>query len=248
VAIRDYLLQRVDELYDSMRQPRSILDVGCGDGRLVIDLDLRYPGCAFGFDLPAAQPRCRTKVLRSPLAGRFDAAFRFGPAERSLPFPDRSMQLVVSNQVVEHVADLDAYFAGCARVLDHGGSMLCVFPPWSHPLEAHTGVPFAHWLPGGPARRGLIGASHRLRGVPRRQHDEDVARYWDRWLTEKTVYRHPWEVTRVAKRYFGRAGSDAAAYLQSLPGGSVAGRIPGAQWIPFFGLNACFVFSEPRPS
>ncbi len=50
----------------------------------------------------------------------------------ALSFPAGSLDLIVSNDVFEHVADPRRGFAECARVLKPGGVMLATFPffPW----------------------------------------------------------------------------------------------------------------------
>jgi SAM-dependent methyltransferase len=46
----------------------------------------------------------------------------------SLSFPDGSLDLIVSNDVFEHVPNPDKAFAECARVLKRGGTMLATIP------------------------------------------------------------------------------------------------------------------------
>lgn len=45
-----------------------------------------------------------------------------------IPLPDRSVDCVFSSNVLEHVRDLDALLAECARVLRPGGRMVHVMP------------------------------------------------------------------------------------------------------------------------
>lgn len=51
-----------------------------------------------------------------------------------LPFEDRSFDLVISFQVIEHVEDVDAYLAEIHRVCRPGGTILIVTPNRNHRL------------------------------------------------------------------------------------------------------------------
>ena len=44
------------------------------------------------------------------------------------PFPDGAFDVVISNEVLEHVTDLDAALADTARILARGGTFLATFP------------------------------------------------------------------------------------------------------------------------
>jgi SAM-dependent methyltransferase len=82
----------------------SILDFGCGSApyaSLFTSRGARYTGADFGGDADITVDQ----------AGLLDA-------------PDGSFDVVVSFQVLEHVRDLDTYFAEARRVLRPGGRLL----------------------------------------------------------------------------------------------------------------------------
>ena len=90
---------------------------------------------------------------------RFKAAF---PAVRTvradgrdLPFADREFDLGFSNAVVEHV---DGGRDGQRRFVHElcrvAGRVFVTTPNRFFPLEVHTLLPFAHWLP--PSARGRV--------------------------------------------------------------------------------------------
>lgn len=76
-----------------------------------------------------------------------------------LPFDGDSFDIVLSDQVIEHVEDLGAFVRGIDRVSRHGSEGLHVFPATWRPVEPHLRTPFVHWLPKGRARRAAIRAA-----------------------------------------------------------------------------------------
>jgi SAM-dependent methyltransferase len=69
----------------------------------------------------------------------------------SLPFPDDSFDVVVSNQVLEHVGDEDRqlfHLREIRRVLTEKGYAYLAFPNRWAPIEPHFRVPLLTWLPG----------------------------------------------------------------------------------------------------
>ena len=105
------------DLIDRMRpsEPRgSVLDIGCGTGRLLGTAALRWPGTRlFGVD-PAVRMISEAARLRPSVA------FHVASAE-GLPFPDRSMDLVLSSLSFHHWADQSKGLREIKRVLRPGG-------------------------------------------------------------------------------------------------------------------------------
>jgi ubiquinone/menaquinone biosynthesis C-methylase UbiE len=102
----------------SPRPGDHVLDVGCGPGLLVRDLagSVGPEGRVHGLDpsapmLAVARQRCSDQPWVSFETG--DAA--------ALPFPDASLDAVVSTQVYEYVPDIPGALAEIARVLRPGG-------------------------------------------------------------------------------------------------------------------------------
>ena len=64
-----------------------------------------------------------------------------------LPFPDNYFDLVLSNQVFEHVADLGQALEELERVTKPSGKMVSLFPSRDVLIEWHLRLPLVHWIP-----------------------------------------------------------------------------------------------------
>jgi SAM-dependent methyltransferase len=126
-----------------------VLDYGCGAGGLVTLLrddgadaygaDVFYEGADYSDD-PGFAP-----LLAGGFVREIDSGGR-------IPFEDGHFDLVVSNQVFEHVEHLEAVIAEVDRVLAPGGTVYHHFPSREVWREAHIGIPFAHRMPAGRLR------------------------------------------------------------------------------------------------
>ena len=125
-------------------------------------------------------------------------------AER-IPFDDASFDVVLSNQVFEHVPSLDTALAEIARVLVPGGVALSVFPDRAVWREGHCGVPFLHRFPKGSTLRVYYAALMHKFGVGS-YRDGKTSMQWARdfcvWLDQWTHYRSRAEIHDTFRRYF----------------------------------------------
>lgn len=71
----------------------------------------------------------------------------FAVADRTLPFPDASFDLVVSNHVIEHTEDPVQHLREIRRVLKPDGIAYLATPNRWWPWEVHTRLPLLHLLP-----------------------------------------------------------------------------------------------------
>ncbi len=166
-----------------------ILDLGCGNGDTVVAL--RNAGYdAWG---------CET-VLRDTdeAAERFAAGhIRQIPMDPyRLPFGDGEFDLILSDEVLEHVMDYDDVVRETHRVQKPGGVSLHIFPGRWTPIEGHLYVPLASvhrsypWL--------LLWARLGVRNeFQQGEHYRDVARFNWKWLREQTNYLTTSQVRRV---------------------------------------------------
>lgn len=106
-----------------MAKHGEAVDLGCGPGQLVIELARRSPRLhVTGIDLSDEMiARGQKKARRAGVAER--VSFRHGDAQQ-IPFPDASLDLVISTLSLHHWSDPVAVLDEIARVLRPGGSFL----------------------------------------------------------------------------------------------------------------------------
>ncbi len=117
----------------------AILDYGCGAGEVVIAGQERGLNI-FGAEVFYIGGSTRQVVENRGLLGTTIREIKDG----KLNFSDAYFDLVFSNQVLEHVEDLDAVLAEVNRVLKPGGITLNLFPSRDVWREGHCGIPFLH--------------------------------------------------------------------------------------------------------
>ena len=94
-----------------------------------------------------------------------------------LPYASGSFDVIVSNQVLEHVSNLERAVSELQRVLRPGGHLILMMPTAECWIEPHIGTPFVHLISPGPWRNRAIRAAALL-GL-RRDHQLDRAE----WVT-----------------------------------------------------------------
>ncbi len=127
-----------------------VLDYGCGAGEIV-EMGLARGLPIAGVDVFYGGSNDLSTVCEKGLLGREILPSVAG----RIPHPDASFDFVISNQVFEHVADLDPALAEIERVLKPDGHMLALFPHRGVLWEAHMSVPFTHWFRKGSKVRFL---------------------------------------------------------------------------------------------
>jgi SAM-dependent methyltransferase len=120
-----------------------ILDFGCGDGHRVYQLhDAGYKN-AYGFN------KGDYLKMENPVTLRQDTHrewFRFSTDGR-IPFPDATFDLIISDQVFEHVLAQEKAFREIHRVLKPYGVSIHVIPAKWRLIEPHIHVPLGGFMP-----------------------------------------------------------------------------------------------------
>ncbi|HZK91542.1 MAG TPA: bifunctional 2-polyprenyl-6-hydroxyphenol methylase/3-demethylubiquinol 3-O-methyltransferase UbiG [Stellaceae bacterium] len=157
----DFIRRELDAHFG--REPRSLTpfagltlcDIGCGGGLIAEPLArLGFTATAIDADDEAIE------IARDhAAAGGLDIDYRAGTAE-SLVEAGAQFDVVLALEIVEHVADLEAFLAACGRLVKPGGAFIGATlnrTPQSYALA-------------------IVGAEYVMRWLPRGTHD------WRRFL------------------------------------------------------------------
>jgi SAM-dependent methyltransferase len=164
-----------------------ILDHGCGGCWTLIYLAARGYTDIRGVDVAGSNCE-RWNRLTAEVFGMADKRFHEYDGTL-LPFPDGSVDLVFSQQVLEHVHPdvLERFYAEEHRVLRNGGVAVHGVPHRLVPYDSHTRTWLLHWFLPRPAWIKVL----RLLGC-------NVA------TAETALFlRWPWTHMRMARRHFG---------------------------------------------
>jgi SAM-dependent methyltransferase len=178
----------------------SVLDYGCGAGQIVAPLraagvnacgcDVFFGGGDYSSQVPA----------------EFWNTAVFPMQDGKIPFPSETFDLVVSNQVLEHVNDLPAVLAEMHRVLKPGGAVLSLFPDRSVWREGHCGIPLLHWFPKHSRLRVYYALTLRALGLGANKGNKGLMQWSEdfcQWLDQWTYYRPYAVITEEFGAYFG---------------------------------------------
>ncbi len=207
-----YILHEVRRL--APRAGARILDFGSGTGFFVATA--RQAGIdAWGCDR-FVEAFAGSRDAITPDLAPYIAALD----QTRLPYPDGHFDLIVSNQVFEHVppGELDGAVRELHRVLKPGGHCLVLFPTRDVWFEGHVGLYFPHWLANQPGlQRRYLETAHKLgRGYFR---DDATPQTWAasrRALMQRDVFYHHWgDIRALWTRVFGvTPQSREAAYMR----------------------------------
>lgn len=194
-----YILHWANSI-STLNPDAKILDYGCGSGNVVVagrekGLDI------YGADVFYDGANSRADVEKTNLLGKVIREIKQG----RIDFTDNTFDLVLSNQVFEHVEDLENVLMEIHRVMRRNAVLLCLFPSKDVIREGHIGIPFVHWLPKDSNLRYYyalylrrIGLGYFKGNKSKTQWTEDALN----WIDNYTIYRKKSEIFQIFSRYF----------------------------------------------
>lgn len=177
----------------------AILDLGCGEGKIV--RELRQGGYdAYGCDFIDMKG---VSDFTSDIKNSYEEGVlrTIDASPYRLPFHDNTFDYIFSSQVFEHVMDYDTTLKEIYRILKPGGLSLNMFPGRYIFIEPHVLVPMASviqnklWL----LFWAYLGVRNRFQRD--KSAREVVALNYD-YLKSHTNYLTKKQILSYAKRYF----------------------------------------------
>ncbi len=93
-----------------------ILDVGCGNGTFLWNVENRTSSKGYGLDLSRSRARTAAATVPSGRIVNADGA--------RAPFPSGSFDMIACFQVIEHIVDRQGFLAGLYEMLKPGGMLV----------------------------------------------------------------------------------------------------------------------------
>lgn len=238
-SLRETLLIEMEKCRERLHLPKAdfrVCDWGCGRGRSILQLrEMGY--AAFGAEIDGTRMSNGHALFRQK---------GYAPESLMLPihgdgrtaFPNGFFHFVFSEQVFEHVQDLDRVIAEICRVSCLGAGGQHAFPAHRKPIEPHLLMPFVHWLPKNGIRKAwifllvLVGFGPDFPTVKGKGILERADIYYRGNITT-SFYRH-W---RVIQGCFEKHGfrlefiSIRNRKLRRIPGWSLFMRVPPLRWV-----------------
>ncbi|WP_148614621.1 class I SAM-dependent methyltransferase [Nocardioides rubriscoriae] len=178
-------------------------------------------GCGYGHTALALATRCRSVVGVEPARRLYDAASTAGASVPNATFvhgdvtdldASEVFDLVLLDNVYEHLPEHEAALAAIRRSLRPGGVLFLLTPNKLWPVEAHYRLPGLAWLP-------LRWADLYLRATRRGESYEDASYAPTYWALRRSLEAGGWDYDFV---------------LPADPGATVA----GAPWHYRAGMRA----------
>lgn len=136
-----------------MFKGKKVLDIGSGAGGKTLYYASLGAEHIWGIDI-VPHYQAEATALAAAKGMSEVAEFLTGDATR-LPFPDNFFDVIIANDVMEHVDDPEGTLREAHRVLRPGGRFYTNFPPYYHPHGAHLsdviGMPWVHAVWSEPA-------------------------------------------------------------------------------------------------
>lgn len=117
---------KILEKYLLSIKPKKILELGCGEGSLALLIKNLTNAQVYGTDL--SQSGVNLSKEKGIMAKKADL-------NKKIPFENNSFDLLVSDQLLEHMFNTDQFLQECYRVLKKGGYLITITPNLSYWLN-----------------------------------------------------------------------------------------------------------------
>jgi SAM-dependent methyltransferase len=244
-----YIVSWVRDRRAAGGSPVRVLDYGCGQGTVVRLLRDEGIDC-YGCDAFVQIGRAPRDFVLNPQW--FGSVIKDMP-DGKIPFAAEEFDLVVNNQVMEHVENMELTLSEMHRVLKPGGMLFSVFPHKSTWREGHCGVAFIHWFPKRSRAQLWYATVCRALGFGYHKQKLGSIRAWAHnrceYLDEQTFYRTLPEIHRLFRKHFENIRHWEASYMRARLGrrsGAVA-FVPDALLVAAVRAAAGCVLSAEKP-
>lgn len=135
------------------KKEMKILDWGCGKGGDVLWM-LEKGYNVYGVEIDMEVMNKGMELFRKK--GCDPSRLRLLSPSGKTDFPDNFFDFTFSDQVFEHISNLESVAAELGRVTAKEGAGLHIYPAHKYLVEGHLYMPFVHWLPKNILRKYLI--------------------------------------------------------------------------------------------
>ena len=198
--LKDTLVSRIEYFRKQRgleKKEMRILDWGCGRGLTVYRLrEWGYE--SYGAEI-SSQSLGNGRSLGRQRGLNVERILSLLDEAGRAQYPDGFFHFVMSDQVFEHIADVDQVAREIERITAAGGGGVHIYPAPRQLVEGHLKMPMVHWLPKNRLRRFLIhlfvlfGVEAKLPAHEGKGISERAAQFYD-YSVKRTFYRGRAEV------------------------------------------------------
>lgn len=150
--IYDKFLKVIINLSKNFKDKESIkiLDWGCGKGEL-IDYLKNYNFNCYGVEISKFKMQEKNLEYKN----NNEKIFLININNKT-HFESDSFDIIITNQVIEHIDNKDSFLLEINRILKKGGISYNILPAKYRINEVHLKMPFIHWFPKNIFRKYII--------------------------------------------------------------------------------------------
>jgi SAM-dependent methyltransferase len=226
-----------------MNADSLILDFGCGEGGIVYQL--RKQGFkAFGVDIVNDYENVQKLSEEEGLVKADEEVFRvIDMSNYRIPFDENTFDVVISDQVFEHVQNYPEALAEIKRVLKPGGSSMHIIPSRYRPIEGHLFIPLGGIFQGHRylALWALVGIRNSFQ---KGQGWKDVADFNYEYLKHSTTYYKKSKIRKLFAAEFGNVAFVEPVFIKCHFGRVRRYLYPMSRKFPFVSSVFCIFHSR----